>query len=55
MGLDRGWDDGLVLGESPARFVAVGDARRVSVELIDGFTHGQVFSRPMRNSSASSR
>ena len=46
VGLDHGWDDGLVLSETPARFVAVGDAGRVSVELLDGFTHGQVFSPP---------
>jgi aldose 1-epimerase len=44
--LDRGWDDGLVLGETPATFTAVGEAGRVSVELLDGFTHGQVFSPP---------
>ncbi len=44
LGLHESWDDGMPLGSLPVVFAVEGRRETIAVELLDGFTHGQLFS-----------
>jgi galactose mutarotase-like enzyme len=43
---ETAWDDGLLMGELPARFAATAGGRGTSLELLEGYPYGQIYAPP---------
>jgi galactose mutarotase-like enzyme len=43
---ETAWDDGLLMGELPARFAVTAGGRGISVEFLEGYPYGQIYAPP---------
>jgi aldose 1-epimerase len=43
---ETAWDDGLLMGELPARFALTAAERGISLEFLEGYPYGQIYAPP---------